>query len=88
MLFSLSLSLLLFFSLLQLTHFLLQLFNVFLTLIMSAVPSQETDYSSCNAHNNGDDSINNTIDANNSTQLTLNNIAYPTNTQVSRGMRW
>lgn len=85
MLFSLSL----FLSLPQLTHFLLQLFNVFITLIMSAVLSQETDYSSCNAHNNGDDnSINNTIDANNSTQLTLNNFAYPTNSQVSRGMRW
>lgn len=50
---------------------------------MSAVLSQETDYSSCNAHNNGDDnSINNTIDANNSTQLTFNNFAYPTNSQV------
>lgn len=56
---------------------------------MSAVLSQETDYSSCNAHNNGDDnSINNTIDANNSTQLTLNNFAYPTNSQVSRGIMW
>lgn len=53
---------------------------------MSAVLPQETDYSSCDAHNNdNNNSIDNTIDANNSTQLTLNNFAYPTNTQVSKG---
>lgn len=64
------------------------LFTPFLSvvvLLLCLLLSQETDCSTNDAHNGDYNSINNTLDTNNSTQFTLNNFAYPTNTQVSNG---